>query len=545
MRVLLVEDNDDDALLIRESLAETKIEIHRAERLSSALERLAEGRFDAVLLDLSLPDARGLETISRLRRQAAAVPMVVLTGLDDEEVAMRAVEEGAQDYLIKGRVDGHLLARSLRYAIQRHRTEEILKKRNRELLILQKISETILGSLDLKAVLEKILAEAMASESFDLGNIRLLDPSGEMLEVVVNRGYRHPQSGSSHRALARTTDSRQSKFGERLFNEPCIEEQLQQCNGFRTLKNEGVESFIMVPVRANGEVLGTLQLASRKPRRFKDEEVNLLQTIGNQMGVAVQKVKLYEETARQALELERANKLQADFTAMIAHDLRSPLMNIMGVAEVMIEGMFGSVTREQKKWLARVQSNSQSLVDLVSDFLDVSKLESGYVDISREAVSLAALIQKSVESHRVVALSKKISLHGTADPALPLVHADPRRLEQVLSNLISNAFKFAREGGKVEVEAVPAEGPMVNVRVRDNGAGIAADEIDQLFEKYRQAGNVKYSSQKGTGLGLVICKMIVEAHGGRIWVESEPAKGSTFYFSLPASVVDGRDTKPA
>jgi signal transduction histidine kinase len=237
--------------------------------------------------------------------------------------------------------------------------------------------------------------------------------------------------------------------------------------------------------------------------------------------------------------------LQADFTAMIAHDLRSPLMNIMGVAEVMIEGMFGSVTREQKKWLARVQSNSQSLVDLVSDFLDVSKLESGYVDISREAVSLAALIQKSVESHRVVALSKKISLHGTADPALPLVHADPRRLEQVLSNLISNAFKFAREGGKVEVEAVPAEGPMVNVRVRDNGAGIAADEIDQLFEKYRQAGNVKYSSQKGTGLGLVICKMIVEAHGGRIWVESEPAKGSTFYFSLPASVVDGRDTKPA
>jgi signal transduction histidine kinase len=241
----------------------------------------------------------------------------------------------------------------------------------------------------------------------------------------------------------------------------------------------------MVPVRANGEVLGTLQLASRKPRRFKDEEVNLLQTIGNQMGVAVQKVKLYEETARQALELERANKLQADFTAMIAHDLRSPLMNIMGVAEVMIEGMFGSVTREQKKWLARVQSNSQSLVDLVSDFLDVSKLESGYVDISREAVSLAALIQKSVESHRVVALSKKISLHGTADPALPLVHADPRRLEQVLSNLISNAFKFAREGGKVEVEAVPAEGPMVNVRVRDNGAGIAADEIDQLFEKYR------------------------------------------------------------
>jgi DNA-binding response OmpR family regulator len=132
MRVLLVEDNDDDALLIRESLTETKIEIHRAERFSAALERLAQGGFDAVLLDLSLPDARGLETIGRLRHQMAAVPIVVLTGLDDEEVAMRAVEEGAQDYLIKGQVDGHLLARSLRYAIQRHRTEGTLKERKRE-----------------------------------------------------------------------------------------------------------------------------------------------------------------------------------------------------------------------------------------------------------------------------------------------------------------------------------------------------------------------------------------------------------------------------
>jgi len=323
---------------------------------------------------------------------------VVLTGLNDEEVAVRAVEEGAQDYLIKGQVNGHLLARSLRYAIQRHRAEETLKERNRELLILQKISETILGSLDLKAVLGKILEETMVNDCFDLGNIRLLDRSGEMLEVVASRGYRCSENVLSHRALARTTESRQSKFGDRLFREPCIEEQLQQCGGYRTLKKEGVESFIMVPVRANGEVVGTLQLASRTPRKFKSEEVNLLQTIGNQMGVAVQKVQLYEETARQALELERANKLQADFTAMIAHDLRSPLMNIMGVAEVMVEGMFGGVTKEQKKWLGRIQSNSQSLVDLVSDFLDVSKLESGYVDVNRETVNLAGLIQKSIES---------------------------------------------------------------------------------------------------------------------------------------------------
>lgn len=188
MRVLLVEDNDDDALLIRESLSETTVEIGRAKRLSTALEQLTREGFDAVLLDLSLPDAWGLATISRLRQQAASVAIVVLTGVHDEEIAMKAVEEGAQDYLIKGQADGHLLARSLRYAIQRHKAEEALKERNRELLVLQKVSETILGSLDLKAVLEKILEETMVSDSFDLGNIRLLDRGREMLEVVAGRG---------------------------------------------------------------------------------------------------------------------------------------------------------------------------------------------------------------------------------------------------------------------------------------------------------------------------------------------------------------------
>jgi len=211
-------------------------------------------------------------------------------------------------------------------------------------------------------------------------------------------------------------------------------------------------------------------------------------------------------------------------------------MNIMGVAEVMVAGMFGSVSREQTKWLGRIQSNSQSLVDLVSDFLDVSKLESGYVDLSRETLNLSALIQKNLDSYRVLALDKKISIRGSVDPSLPVIHADPRRLDQVLSNLISNAIKFSREDGEVEVGAALMDAARVKVWVGDNGVGIAANEIGRLFEKYRQGGNVKHSSHRGTGLGLVICKMIVEAHSGRIWVESEEGKGTTFFFSLPAAL---------
>jgi hypothetical protein len=535
MRVLLVEDNEDDALLIRETLSETTIEIECAERLSKALEQLAKARFDAVLLDLSLPDAHGLETLGRMRRDGPSVPIVVLSGLNSEEVAVKAVEAGAQDYLIKGQIDGALLTRALRYAIERHRAEENLKERNRELLVLRRISENILGSLDPKLVLEQILEQAMLSGSFDLGNIRLLDQSGETLEVAVVRGYRDPDNVLKHRPLSRTTESAKSRFGDRVFNQPCVEEAVQATKGLRTLKREGAESLIEVPVRSEGEVLGIIQLASRTPRKFKNEEVNLLETIGNQVGIAVQRAQLHEQTRRQAHELEKANQLQADFTAMIAHDLRSPLMNIMGVAEVMIGGTFGGVTEEQKKWLHRLRASGQSLVDLVSDFLDVSKLESGYVDVNREVVSLAGMIEKNIETFRLLAQDKKISIKATVDPALPSIHADPRRLDQVLNNLISNAIKFTGAGGQVEVEAAVTDATTINVRVRDNGEGIAADEIGQIFEKYRQGGNVKHSSDKGTGLGLVICKMIIEAHGGCIWVESEVGKGSTVFFSLPVN----------
>jgi len=546
MRVLLVEDNDDDVLLIQESLSETKISIARAERLSSALEQLARGGFDAVLLDLSLPDAQGLDSIGRVHSQAPDVPIVVLTGLNDEVAAVKAVERGAQDYLIKGQVDGHLLARSLRYAIQRHKAEESLKKRNRELLVLRKISETILGSLDLKIVLDQILEQAMLSGSFDLGNIRLLDASGDSLEVAVATGYRDPNNVLSHRRLSRTTEAAHSShFSGRVFEQPCIEEHVQACSGLRTMKKEGVESFVQVPVRAEGEVLGIIQLASRTPRRFNNEEVRLLETIGNQMGIAVQRARLYEETRRQASELEKASKLQADFTAMIAHDLRSPLMNITGVAEVMIGGMFGGVTDEQKKWLARIQANSRTLVDLVSDFLDFSKLESGYVEVWKERVDLSDLIQRTIENFRVLAQEKGISISDAVDLSLPAVRVDPRRMDQVLSNLISNAIKFAGDGGETEVGAVLADASQVKVWVRDNGVGIPADEIGQLFQKYRQGGNANRSSRQGTGLGLVICKMIVEAHGGKIWVESEPGHGSTFFFSLPTTPVEPTAATPA
>jgi len=242
--------------------------------------------------------------------------------------------------------------------------------------------------------------------------------------------------------------------------------------------------------------------------------------------------KTLDKVKKQAAELEEANKLQADLTAMISHDLRSPLTAVLSTANLMADGLFGEVNDDQKKWLIKTQNTCRAMMDVVNDFLDVSKIEAGKLDLIKQRIDLYKLIQGSLESHPPVAKVKNVALTSSVDPDLPQIDADGRRLEQILSNLISNAIKFTPSGGEVEIGARRLNGD-VKFWVKDTGEGIAADEVGQLFQKYRQVTSGKMSDNKGSGLGLVICKMIAEAHGGKISVQSDLGKGSMFSVEIP------------
>jgi two-component system sensor histidine kinase VicK len=229
-------------------------------------------------------------------------------------------------------------------------------------------------------------------------------------------------------------------------------------------------------------------------------------------------------------EREHAQAALADFTALIVHDLRSPLSNVISILEGMREGLFGSVAPDQSKWLERAENTTRGSVELISDFLDMSKLEAGRIGLKRQPVNLAQLLKASLDKFSLAATEKSVSLRDEIDCSLPSVEADPRRLEQVMDNLLSNALKFTPNGGEIVVGASWTE-TEIKVWVRDTGVGIPPAEIGQIFEKYRQTTSGIASEQKGTGLGLVICKMIVEGHGGNIRVQSE--RGTTFTFTLP------------
>ena len=240
-------------------------------------------------------------------------------------------------------------------------------------------------------------------------------------------------------------------------------------------------------------------------------------------------------TTRPIVAAEKLEKLRADFTAMVIHDLRSPLTALLSAVAILQDGLAGPLSKEQKEWLAKIDTGSRNLLNLVNGFLDLSKLEEGRVELVREEVDLKKLIQDSLDHYSILAKDKKISLKCRVDPDLSLVSADPRRLDQIFANLLSNAIKFTEEGGEIEVGAGQANGAGITVWVKDSGVGIHPEELGQLFQKYRQTESGKISQEKGTGLGLVICKMIIEAHGGKIWVESQAGKGTTFFFSLPVN----------
>jgi len=235
---------------------------------------------------------------------------------------------------------------------------------------------------------------------------------------------------------------------------------------------------------------------------------------------------------KQAAELEEVNKLQVDFMAMIAHDLRGPISSVLNTAELMQDGGFGAVSENQKEWLGKMQVTCTSVVDIVSDFLDVSKIEAGRLDLIKKRIDLYQLIHGSLKSYTPMAAVKKIAITAALEPGLPEINGDERRLEQVLSNLITNAIKFTAAGGTVEIGARRLNDD-IRFWVRDTGEGIPPDEMGDLFEKYRQSTSGKLSQSKGTGLGLVICKKIAEAHGGRISVESRVGEGSTFAVEIP------------
>lgn len=292
----------------------------------------------------------------------------------------------------------------------------------------------------------------------------------------------------------------------------------------RLLRELGGRSAIVVPLLSRGEPLGALTLVyAESGRRYGEAEVLLAEELGRRAAQAVDNARLYQEATR-------AIRTRDDLLAVVSHDLKNPLNVVSMVAGILqmdeADGERGEFVRKHGQLLGRA---TRRMLGLIDDLLDLASIEAGRLSVETREESVTELATAAIELLQPVAVQKGADLRWTEGEVLPPVRADRRRVQQVLSNLIGNALKFARAGGSVAVSARASASEVV-LEVADDGPGIAPEHVPHLFERFWKAPG---DARAGTGLGLYIVRGIVNAHGGRVWAESAPGRGARFYFTLP------------
>ncbi len=284
--------------------------------------------------------------------------------------------------------------------------------------------------------------------------------------------------------------------------------------------NQGAYAYFVKPVNPD-EIKITVANALRQQRLLQENKR------------LVERLRRSNKLLRQANEeLRKATQAKSDFLAQMSHELRTPLNVIIGFSELMLDEVPGQINEEQRHCLDDILASARHLLGLINDILDLSKIESGKMELHLKGISLAHLLESLRRVMMPIITPKKQSLDIYVAEGLPPVYADRAKLRQVLLNLLSNAAKFTPDGGKIRVEAVRDDG-WCQISVIDSGIGIRKEDRQRIFDEFCQVGNPLAEGKGGTGLGLTIARRIVEKHGGQIWVDSEYGKGSRFTFTLP------------
>jgi GAF domain-containing protein len=415
------------------------------------------------------------------------------------------------------------------------RTQELAKSVG-ELRALGAVSQAVSSTLDLETVLATIASHAVQLSATDCGVIYEYDESTEefhlrashRMEAEVVEILRAAPIHLGQGATGRAATMRQPV----QVSDISTEREFTGARARPVLVGLGYRSLLAVPLLREQQIMGALTVWRRQTGEFKPEVVNLLQTFATQSALAIQNARLYREIEDKSRQIEAANRHKSEFLANMSHELRTPLNAIIGFSEVLQERMFGELNEKQAEYTDDILSSGRHLLSLINEILDLSKVEAGRMELEVATFDLPLAIDNARTFVRERATKHGINLDVHVDERLGDFVGDERKIKQILLNLLSNAVKFTPEGGRIGITARQADGS-VEISVSDTGIGISPEDQAKIFEEFRQVGGDYAHKREGTGLGLTLAKKFVELHGGRIWVESEVGKGSTFSFTLP------------
>ena len=453
-------------------------------------------------------------------------------------------------------------------ALENARLFSETEARYRELKTLQAISDTILESLDLTIMMERILDKTFEIGGFEIGVIRLLDRDHERLKLVASRGHRDREN------VVRHYETSEKKSTARIIAEVMATKQtkvkdLSKSDGMRTFRREGVCTVVAIPLHTQQDVLGIIQLGSRTAREFQESELRILDAIGNQAGIAIQKARLYDESQRaqaalkekaaelarsntdlqhsaqevksakeklervnsmltvQAAELSRSNTELEQFAYVASHDLQEPLRMVASYVQLLARRYKGKLDSEAEEFIGFAVDGSKRMQALIQALLAYSRIGTKAQQFA--PTDCEVVLEMALKNLQIAIEDSQARI--THEP-LPTVMGDATQLGQLFQNLIGNAIKFRGEKLPAVHVAAERQGQEWLFSFRDDGIGIDPQYAERIFVIFQRLHTKE--EYPGTGIGLALCRKIVERHGGRIWVESEPQSGSTFRFTLSA-----------
>ncbi len=403
-----------------------------------------------------------------------------------------------------------------------------------ELKALGDVGQAVSSTLDLETVLSTIVSRATQLAGVDGGSIYEYDEVRE--EFYLHTADHLPDElVEAMRATPMPKGEgilgRMALTGEPVQIRDIMVEGSYQSRVREHLIRLGYRSLLAVPLLREDHLLGGLAVNRKLPGEFDASVIDLLKTFATQSALAIQNARLFREIEAKSRQLETASRHKSEFLANMSHELRTPLNAIIGFSEVLSEKLFGEMNEKQTEYVGDISESGRHLLNLINDILDLSKIEAGRMELDATDFNIATTISNTLSLVRERAQRRGITLRCTVDPRLANIHADERKVRQVLLNLLSNALKFTPEGGAIDVRAT-AHDDRTEIAVTDTGVGIAPEDCEAVFEEFRQVGSTAKKIE-GTGLGLAISRKFIELHGGRIWVRSQVGSGSTFTFTLP------------
>jgi signal transduction histidine kinase len=408
-----------------------------------------------------------------------------------------------------------------------------------ELKALEEIGRAVASSLNLKSVLATIVTRAVELTHADAGAIYSYDASRDAFELAGTHALA-PSFQDAVRAIRIRLDESALGLSAKQRRPICLPDLLTAPNyPLRDLTlSAGFHSVLIIPLLGPEEILGALVLQRRITGDFPASTIDLLRTFADQSVLAMNNARLFREVEEKGRELAIANEHKSQFFANMSHELRTPLNGILGFAELLLDGLYGTLPEKALEILGRIQKDGKHLLGLINDVLDIAKIEAGQLSLTFDDYSLQGVVEAVIASIGVLAQTKGIEVRAVVSPDLPVGYGDERRLTQVLLNIVGNAIKFT-DAGSVEVHA-NAIGDHFVIAVRDTGPGIPAADQVRIFEDFQQIDNSITRQKGGTGLGLSIARRLINVHGGRIDLQSTPGAGSTFTIFLPIRAADQR-----